>query len=91
MANTAICVKCEIAMKPERVGVILVELYQSDKDIYKIWHADLKKCPGCGAQIVMGLGAEPVKTCQDQDRHEYLELKKKSGLPIIYWREKTCK
>jgi hypothetical protein len=27
---------------------------------YKLWQADLYRCHGCGAEIVVGFGANPV-------------------------------
>jgi len=48
----SVCPKCEIEYKPETVGVYVIELCHDDKDVYRIWVADLHKCPGCGNEVV---------------------------------------
>jgi hypothetical protein len=55
-----ICVKCEIEFRCEKNGVHVHELMREDTAVYKIWDADLWKCPGCGILIVSGFGQEPV-------------------------------
>lgn len=50
-----VCVKCQVKLKPEKNGVTVVETFGTDSDEpYKLWDADLWKCPNCGVQIVSG-------------------------------------
>ena len=53
-----VCVLCEIEMKVEKNGALAAEMFQGNK-IYKIWRADLWKCPICGAEITCGYGNKP--------------------------------
>lgn len=53
-----VCVKCQVKLKPERNGVHVVETFGRDSAVpYKLWAADLYKCPDCGLEIVAGFGA----------------------------------
>lgn len=51
-----VCVKCEREMNMEKAGVIVKELFQKNSMIYRIWSADLWKCPVCGVEIIPGHG-----------------------------------
>lgn len=53
-----ICTKCEIRMRPEKNDVH-VEEYAGNGP-YKIWSADLWKCPSCGIEIIAGFGFNPL-------------------------------
>ena len=55
-----VCVKCEREFKPETNGVIVAEMFQKNTKIYKLWRADLYKCPVCGVEIVVGFGQYPI-------------------------------
>lgn len=55
-----VCVKCEIEFRPEKNGVHVHELMRNDTAVYKIWDADLWKCPGCGILVVAGFGQKPL-------------------------------
>ena len=55
-----VCVKCETEFVPDTNGAFLIEMFQKNKEIYKIWHGDIWKCPTCGAKVVAGLGQEPI-------------------------------
>lgn len=87
--NKPLCIKCEVSFKVERNGVLVVELFQKDTEIYKIWYADLYKCPGCGVTIVGAFAENPVMQNGDaREMAEFLRLKKLGGVPIYYWRER---
>jgi len=52
-----LCVKCQIKLKNHRSGVNVVETFGKDSDVpYKLWKADLYKCPNCGLEICCGFG-----------------------------------
>ena len=57
--NKAICRKCEVEFKVIKNGVIVVEHFNTPPEPYKLWEADLYKCPKCNAEIVTGLAQEP--------------------------------
>ena len=51
-----VCVKCERELHMEKAGVLVRELFQKNTMIYKIWSADLWKCPECGLEIIPASG-----------------------------------
>ena len=51
-----VCVKCEMELSLEKTGVLVRELFQKDTMVYRIWSADLWKCPECGVEIIPGHG-----------------------------------
>jgi len=52
-----VCVKCGKSMRPKENGIRAVEM--ADFGPYKIWMADLWKCPSCGIEIISGFGNKP--------------------------------
>mgnify|MGYP001579593243 CR=1 FL=1 len=61
---TMVCVQCGQFMKIKKNGVAFEEGIPSGRNgewkPYKLWMADLYKCQGCGAEIIAGLGANPI-------------------------------
>lgn len=54
-----VCVKCRVQLKPEENGVDCIERNESGEP-YKIWNADLYKCPICGIEVLTGFGRAPI-------------------------------
>ena len=80
-----VCVKCECELRPEINGVGVIETASFGP--YKIWHADLWQCPGCGIAIVAGFGQQPiVEHFEDFDKE--LKLVKETYPRIIYDNER---
>jgi len=53
-----VCVKCQVKLKPEKNSVHGVETFGRGSDEpYKLWMADLWKCPECGIEVIAGFGA----------------------------------
>jgi hypothetical protein len=58
-----VCVACQIEMRCEKNGVGIVEMIHVDggsAEPYRLWSADRWRCPGCGQQMVVGYGREPM-------------------------------
>jgi len=57
-----VCVKCqtEYSSALGEIGVIVVEMAYNPPVPYKIWGADLLKCPGCGVEVVSGFSDRPI-------------------------------
>jgi hypothetical protein len=67
-----VCVKCQRFFKPFRNRTPMLEQmsrvskaapgaeHPEQWEPYKLWVADLWRCDGCGSEIVVGYGAEPV-------------------------------
>ena len=58
--NKPICVMCGMEFKVLRTGVYVFEMFNSDKDVYRIWQADKLSCRKCGIEIVDGYGINPI-------------------------------
>jgi hypothetical protein len=54
-----VCVSCELEMRMERSGVV-VEEHTDDGRPYKIWSADLWRCPGCDVRLILGFATNPL-------------------------------
>jgi hypothetical protein len=67
-----VCVKCKRFFKPKKNGVWLMEQMPSHDRAapgtgeeeawrpYKVWHADLLVCHGCGTEIIVGFAPQPI-------------------------------
>lgn len=64
--NKPICVKCELAFEVERMGVYVKEIY--NMGIYKVWAADLLKCPKCGFEVIGAWGDNPLAMAHEDNR-----------------------
>ena len=84
-----ICVKCETEFRPEINGVIVAEMFQKNQKIYKLWEADLWKCPLCGFEIIAGFAQYPFTEHFKDNCEEVLEKAKQAGRKIVYDYELT--
>lgn len=55
-----ICVECEVEFIPEKNGVYVAEMFQKNEKIYRLWQADMLKCPACDKKIIFGFGNRPI-------------------------------
>ena len=90
-----ICVQCEREMINAKSGV-LVEEHMDYNQPYKIWCADLRRCEGCGTEIIAGFGYNPV--VEHFEKEEYEKVRpgvryhiRESQAPIIEPIEKIPK
>ena len=82
-----VCVECNRELRPEQNGIYLVELFADDKKVYKIWTADLWKCPDCGKEIVSGFADNPLFEHYQGDGEANVGKIRKSGGKIIFCKE----
>lgn len=69
-----VCVKCQVKLKPERTGVHVVETFgRGSNEPYKLWAADLWKCPDCGFEVVAGFGGNNYAEHFEADFSKLLE------------------
>lgn len=66
-----ICVACEFEMRPEK-NAIFVEEHSGFDGRYKIWHADLWKCPNCGFELIAGFGKDALAEHFETEKYEIL-------------------
>lgn len=59
-----VCGKCGLFMDPQRANVALLEKIGAvEKGIggpYRLWEADVWRCPGCGHEVVVVSGDRPM-------------------------------
>ena len=57
-----VCVPCKIEMRIETVGVAVLEMatFSGRVGPYKLWMADLMKCPHCGHEAVTRYADRPI-------------------------------
>ena len=81
MYHRPVCVKCQTEMRPETNGIGLLDMATFGP--YKVWDADLYKCPSCGQEIVTGFGEGAVSHHIDEDFNQILEgYRSRTGLYI---------
>lgn len=84
---TIVCVKCETELRPHKTGAYLVELFQENKQIYKIWQCDIWKCPICGVEVVAGLAQNPTMEHFSGDCDGFLHKLRVSQMTIVFSKE----
>ena len=84
MPCKSICARCEIELKPELNGVVVAEMFHEDTAVYRLWLADLYKCPGCGIEIVQGFGSKVLMEHFEGDIDARLDSLQSSGRRIIF-------
>lgn len=86
-AIPVMCIKCGLELVPDTNGVVVLELYRENTQVYKIWDADLVKCPGCGIKMIKGFAMNPLAIHHQGDFNEVLaniEERRKSGKVKVY-------
>ena len=53
-----VCVKCQVELRPKTNGIAAVEMASFGP--YKIWMADVWRCPVCGWEGILGFSSEPI-------------------------------
>lgn len=63
MGTKPVCVKCGLFFRVKKNGAPFIESMPSFGEAwvpYKLWMGDLWECRGCGAQIIVGMGINPI-------------------------------
>lgn len=88
---TIICNGCQIAYKPKKNGVVVIETATIDRQIkpYKVWQADLIECPSCNHQVISGFGNNPLRQDHSSDDfNDWLRDLIATAPAVYYWHEK---
>ena len=83
----SVCVKCEVELRPEKNGVIVAEMFQNNEKIYKLWEADLWKCPLCYFEVVLGFAQSPFQEHFQGNCEKIVDELFLKGRTIIYDKE----
>lgn len=82
-----ICLACQTEYKPATNGVVVIETALMDKERrpYKIWNADLYKCPDCNHEIVSGFANKPMR--EDHYAEDFADWLAQTiaAAPAVYW------
>ena len=71
---TMVCVPCRMFFKIERNGVTFEEGFgDGQQRSYKLWMADLYRCPACNTQVIAGLGRNRVAEHYESTYAEWKE------------------
>ncbi len=87
MYHKPVCVKCQCELRPEKVGVSVLDMFNpSDKaepQPYQLWGADIYKCPKCKYEIIIGFANLPYAIHSQPDFSKVLEQTSLYKEPII--------
>ncbi len=83
--HNPVCRKCEVELKPEKNGVWLEDLASFGS--YKLWQADLWKCPICGIEIVIGFGEKAKEHFEEDYKTQIESIKADSKELMIQCKE----
>lgn len=84
----SVCVNCEVELKPAHIGIVVAEMMHHNTKIYKLWEADLWKCPECGLEVVLGFASMPFMEHNEGDINAKLEELKTKGMMVVYDNER---
>jgi len=82
-----ICVKCEVELRMEQAGIYVAEMFRENKEVYKLWRADLWKCPICKTEIVHGFGNNPIAEHFDTGVDKRVKLLIEKGEKVVFNKE----
>ena len=84
-----ICSACNVKLEAFKNDVYLDETAQFGH--YKLWVGDLYKCPGCGVEIVSGLGKAPIAEHYEERFEQIMEEIKANNRKVVVWNEHVKK
>ena len=87
MYHRPVCVKCKIEFIPKQNGVTVADYFLKNTKIYKLWKADLYKCPKCGVEIVVGFGQNAYAEHYKDDCEDKALKTAAAGIRVIINRE----
>ena len=76
-----ICVNCEVELKPDVNGALIIE--HASFGPYKLWYADVWKCPKCNHQTVSGFGHNPLMEHFEDGFEVFLEKAKAKAVLVV--------
>ena len=81
-----LCIVCSVEMRPEKNGVWVVETAGQPRKPYKVWSADLIRCPDCGIQVVTGFANRALGEHYEKSFQDLLDrvLDSQSEIPVFY-------
>lgn len=65
-----VCSNCQIGLRVQENGVMVLEMYQENKEIYRIWFADVWGCPECDFSILVNPSTLPAAEHHQKEKME---------------------
>ena len=87
-----LCTDCGRDFQVEKTGVLIKELFMGDKEVYRIWNADLLRCPGCNIMVISRCADNPIAEHWEKEKMAAMleRCKEKTlGKDLFIWREHT--
>ena len=78
-----VCVKCQVSMKPEKIGVYVQEMYEKNTKTYKIWNGDMMKCPICGVEVISAFADGPGREAHSCDIEAEVKKLQDAGRMVV--------
>jgi len=85
-----ICTDCGREFKNVKSGVLIKELFQKNKQVYRVWVADLLACPECGRKVVARFADNPMAEHWNKEKMADVLLQCKTrvlGKDLFEWKE----
>lgn len=88
-----LCAECGRDLKCLRAGVLVKELFQKNREVYRIWSADLLECPECDLKVVARFADKPIADHFDPCDKTPMAVALKEcegktlGLDLFIWKE----
>lgn len=86
----AICASCAREFTNIRSGVLVKELFQQNKEVYRVWMADYLACPECGDGVVARFADKPIAEHWDKEKMADVLLQCETrtlGKDLFEWKE----
>jgi len=80
-----VCVRCQIELRPVKLGMPVVEMAGSPARPLRIWFADVWGCKECGFEVCAGFSKHPIEWF-DERFARYLESAKAHEIVYDYER-----
>ena len=85
-----ICTDCSREFKNVRSGVLVKEFFQKNKEVYRVWMADLLGCPECGRLVVARFADNPIAEHWNKEKMADVLLQCETrtlGKDLFEWKE----
>jgi len=74
------CVDCKTSYLPFKNDIVVLETMDNKMQPYKLWCADLLKCPDCGSRIITGFGKKEISEHYKPDFYKLLDKYETMGV-----------
>ena len=85
-----ICTDCGREFKNTKFGVLVKELFQKNKEVYRVWMADILGCPRCGRVVVARFADNPIAEHWNKEKMADVLLQCETrtlGKDLFEWKE----